>query len=140
MARRRTPSILTALNSALREPTPDKRDAPTVALAKRYASELDDAAVVGRAMHRALRKLSKIEEVDVELFEQIEALAYRIEEVTVAATIGPKLLAALTELQLTPAARKGVIQGGGPSVGGTKLDELRKRREGRAASVDASSS
>jgi len=137
MSRRNTPSILTALNTAIRETTPPKSDAATVALAKRYAAELDGAAVVSTRMAKALRQLAR-SEVDVELYETFEALAARIEEVHVAATVGPKLLAALEQLQLTPAARRTVAQGGGgASAGSSALDQLRARRENRAQAVDA---
>lgn len=133
MTRRRVPSILTALTTALRKAPPDDQDAATVALAKRYALELDDAAVVSTAMTKALRQLSKAE-VDVELFEKFEALAARIEEAHVAATIGPKLLAALEQLNMTPKARSAVTKGGGSTGGRSALDELRERRAKRGKS------
>jgi len=136
--RRSTPSVLNALNIALTSAPAADQDAATVALAKRYALELDDAAVVSVAMTKALRQLSR-SEVDTELFEKFETLAARIEEVHVAATVGPKLLAALTELQMTPKARNAVAAGGGaPSAGSTALDQLRERRETRAKTVDPS--
>ena len=138
--RRRTPSVLTALNTSLREAAPAKRDTATVALAKRYALELDDAAVVSRAVAKSLRKLSKIDEA-AEVYEELFALATRIEEAHVAALIGPKLLAALEQLQLTPKARSVVVQGGGVgNAGPSKLDEFRTRRENRAQAVDPASS
>jgi len=140
--RRSTPSVLNALNAALTSAPAADQDAATVALAKRYALELDDAAVVSVAMTKALRQLGhRVSEgaVDAELFEKFETLAARIEEVHVAATVGPKLLAALTELQMTPKARNAVAAGGGaPSAGSTALDQLRERRETRAKTVDPS--
>lgn len=138
--RRRTPSVLTALNTSLRKAVPAEQDAATVALAKRYALELDDAALVSRAVAKSLRKLSKIEEAS-EVYDELLTLASRIEEAHVTALIGPKLLAALEQLQLTPKARSAVVQGGGVSnAGPTKLDELRNRRENRATAVDSTTS
>jgi len=140
MSRRNTPSILTALHTALREAKPPDADAATVALAKRYAAELDGAAVVSTRMAKALRQLARAE-ISTELYEQFEALATRIEEVNVAATVGPKLLAALEQLQLTPKARNAVAQGGGGvSAGSSALDQLRARRENRTKTVDPSPS
>jgi len=95
---------------------------------------------VSTRMAKALRQLAR-SEVDVELYETFEALAARIEEVHVAATVGPKLLAALEQLQLTPAARRTVAQGGGgASAGSSALDQLRARRENRTKTVDPSPS
>jgi hypothetical protein len=131
--------VLNALNAALRSAPAADQDAATVALAKRYALELDDAAVVSTAMTKALRQLSRTE-VDMELYEKFEALAARIEEVHVTATFGPKLLAALEQLQLTPKARSAVAAGGGaPRASSTALDQLRERRQNRAKTVDPAS-
>lgn len=131
-----TPSVLTALNAALRVSKPEGQDAATVALAKRYALELDEAVVISVKMTKALRRLADCDGVDAELFEQFEALAARIEATHVSATIGPKLLAALEQLHLTPKARIVVKGGGVPSAGPSELDKLRARRQGRAAAVD----
>lgn len=140
MAVRQTPSVLTALDTALSAAEPADADAATVALAKRYAHELDDAAVVSTAMTKALRQLARAE-VDTDLYDKFEGLAARIEAVHVAATVGPKLLAALEQLQLTPKARSAVVTGGGGgNAGPSKLDELRSRRENRASAVDSTTS
>lgn len=143
MTRRRTPSVLTALNAALRAQPADSADAATVALAKRYALELDDAAVISQALARTLRKLAKVKEAD-ELYDEVFKLAARIEEVHVAATIGPKLLSALEQLNLTPKARSAVVAppagGGGASAGPSALDQLRARRANRTTVVDPASS
>lgn len=134
MTRRRTPSVLTALDAALTAAPAADQDAATVALAKRYALELDDAAVISTRMTKALRKLDQADDVDDELFQQFEALAARIEEAHVAALIGPKLLAALEQLNMTPASRKAVVGGAAPPAGKATLDELRERRESRGTS------
>ena len=137
MTRRRTPSVLTALNTALRAQPPANADAATVALAKRYALELDDSAVISKALAKALRKL-EASDGPAELYDEIYTLATRIEEVHVAALVGPKLLAALEQLQMTPKARAGVIQGGGgANAGKSALDELRDRRSRRTSALDS---
>lgn len=136
-ARRRTPSVLTALHTALRSRTPADADAATVALAKRYALELDDSATIARSLAKTLRKVMRV--VDDELYDELLALTVRIEEVHVAAVVGPKLLAALEQLQLTPKARSGVLQGGGvpdADSGKSALDELRDRRKNRTTALD----
>lgn len=141
MARRPTPAVLPALNAALKEAKHDALDGATIALARRYAHELDDASVVARAVTRVIAKVAKLDGGAV-VAQELTVLASRIEEVHVAGLIGPKLLAALEELQLTPNARAGVIAGGGGGDAGdpakSKLDELRSRRENRASSVDPS--
>lgn len=48
------------------------------------------------------------------------------------AELGAKLLAALTALQMTPAARKAAMQGAEQAPAKSPLDELRKRREARS--------
>lgn len=137
MARRKSPSVLFALNAALREAKPSTLDSANVALAKLYAAELDNAAVISRSVAKALEKLRKTE-IDPELHYELSQLAARIEEVHVAGLLGPKLLAALEQLHLTPKARAGVMQGGGapPSASKSELDELRSRRQNRTTTVD----
>lgn len=49
------------------------------------------------------------------------------------AELGPKLLAALTALQLTPAARKAALQGGAEKPPASPLDELRAKRAARSS-------
>lgn len=139
---RRTPSILNALQTALKAVPPAACDAATVALAKRYALELDEADVISTAATKALRQLSRAD-IEDDLFEKFEALAARIEEVHVAATIGPKLLAALEQLQLTPKARNAILTpggGGGGDGGTTPLGHLRALGSNRAPAVDPSAS
>lgn len=131
--------MLTALNTALRARTPADADAAAVALAKRYALELDDSGTISRAMAKTLRKV--LQSGQDELYDELLGLAVRIEEVHVAATVGPRLLAALEQLQLTPKARTGVLQGGDvpdADSGKSALDELRDRRKNRATAVDPS--
>jgi hypothetical protein len=84
------------LAKSLRAGDRDDRDAGAVALARKYAGQLDAARGTDG-------------------------------EVDVLDKLGPKYLAALTALGLTPAGRG--VKGGGQVVSGSgKLDELRARR------------
>lgn len=133
--------MLTALHTSLRARPPADADAAAVALAKRYALELDDSATIARSLAKTLRKVERAG-LDYELYDELLALAVRIEEVHVAAVAGPKLLAVLEQLQLTPKARSGVLQGGGTpdaDSGKSALDELRDRRKNRGAALDTPS-
>lgn len=128
--------MLTALHTALKAKPPADADAAMVALAKRYALELDDSGLVSKGLTKTLRK---IEALDPDLYDELLPLAARIEEVHTAALIGPKLLAALESLQLSPKARTGVLQGAVPPAAGpgrSALDELRERRANRVAGAD----
>ena len=49
------------------------------------------------------------------------------------AELGPKLLAALTALQMTPAARKAAVQGSEAPKPASPLDELRAKRAARSS-------
>jgi hypothetical protein len=124
-------TLTTELNKALKILKPDARDAATVALARRYAKELDDAAKISKQLVKPLRDLL---ELDPDLHDRFLSLATRIEETAVAATIGPKMLAALEQLQMTPRARVQLMKGnsnvGSPSPN-SPLDELRAKRDNR---------
>lgn len=103
-----------ALDEALQGLQLQPEDGATVALARRYATDLDESAVVAAALAKALRQLRR--EVDDELYDRFAALATRIEDTTVLGLLGPKLLAALTELGMTPRARAAVAgKGGAPN-------------------------
>lgn len=83
---------------------------------------------------------AKTEPIDAAVLElalrYAQAIDTDLEEITRA---GPKLLDALIELRMTPKARTAVLRGatGDDRPGASKLDELRARRERRAAAVDA---
>lgn len=110
MAARKPPSLLNAVTSALRAAKIEKADAGTTALVKRYAWIIEEAAEVAAAA-------SMIEADDADTEALIQALTRRVEALDVLATIGPKLLAGLSELGMTPKARAAVVskvRGGGP--------------------------
>lgn len=129
-----------ALSTSLKAVQLRPEDQAARALAERYARDLDEAAVVSANLTKAMRDLLAI---DPALHDRFLTLATRIEGTAVLAAIGPKLLAALEQLGMTPAARAAVTGktgvGGGKSDGASrsKLDELRTRRERRGAGQHA---
>ena len=80
----------------------DVRDRATADLAIKYAQGIDDASDWGDRQRDPLAEL------------------------------GPKLLACLVQLGMTPAARKSVIEAK-PAAAKSPLDELRERRAARGA-------
>lgn len=132
---------LKALETALESVHTLPGDAAAVELARRYSRELDEAVVVAASLTKALRELL---ELDADLHDRFLVLTTRIEATAVAAAVGPKLLAVLEQLGMTPAGRARLLGregGGGRGDGsrGSKLDELRERRAARqhsAPSVD----
>ena len=125
--------IRRALLASLRAGTVDPRDGATVALAKRLATLLDEAAprsAYAEHLLRLERVVARYDGADGdEVGRSLRRIVDALGQHSVASDLGPKYLAALTALGLTPAAR-GVTGGGkdGGTSGGSKLDELRKRR------------
>lgn len=122
--------IRRALLEALRAATVDPRDGATVALAKRLATLLDEVAPLS-TYTEPLGHLERLVQAggDAEQERAFRRVRDALGEHSVASDLGPKYLATLTALGLTPAAR-GVKGGGsGGSSGPTKLDELRQRRQ-----------
>lgn len=77
-------------------------DAAVVHLAATYAKALDRAAGTEVAADRVLRR---VDAEDIELQELVTALRQKLTAQTALATIGPKLLDALTALGAHPKAR-----------------------------------
>jgi hypothetical protein len=127
------PPMTWAVETALVKLRADKavmpRDAGTEALARRYAYDIDEAAVVSTAAAKILRELAG--QLDHKLYSRIAAVFDRIESTAVLATLGPKLLAVLAELGMTPRARADTTRKGGPVNGGkpTESDLAKQRRE-----------
>ncbi len=118
--------ILPAVQSSLAEAKGEKRDAGVEALAIRYAELLDQAAVE-RQYVKAVEMISGAvlsyadgmsqtagDQMRSALVKVTSALA----EHTTASDLGPKLLAAMTALNLTPAARAKPTEKGSGSQGG----------------------
>jgi hypothetical protein len=126
--------ITRAVGSAIRAAKPEKLDAGTVQLARRYAELMDNAAPLAKyvkhldGLRAALTELG----VDDETREHFDKIAEALSAHSVASDLGPKLLAALIALGMTPTARRAAMggQNGAPTPG--PGDELRKRRATRA--------
>jgi hypothetical protein len=112
------PDLASSLAAAKLTPA----DQATRALAVRYAELLDDAAVAEKYA-RAVKMCGQAIEIQSEHLgetaaQQLMSAWSRIEsalaEHTVASDLGPKLLAALQQLGMTPAARKEALKGAAP--------------------------
>lgn len=121
-----------ALAAALKDLTIAKGDGAAVELARRYAALIDEATSASK-YRKALEKIGRALDPDD------DAAAAAFNEITdalgahsVASDLGPKYLAALVQLGMTPAAR-GVKQGEQKGQKGSANDELRRKREERAA-------
>lgn len=139
--RARTSSLVTALEAALKTVRIAPEDAAAVQLARLYARELDEARVVSTQLAAVMRDLHGL---NPRLHDRFLKLAVRVEQTTVAATIGPKLLAVLEQLGMTPAGRASVLGQGTHEGGGqgeraprSKLDELKERRAARQHAAPA---
>jgi hypothetical protein len=116
-------------------------DAAAVALAKRYAALIDEATP--RSIYdKHLRTVAAaLDPADEAAAESLVKITHALGAHSVASDLGPKLLAALAELRLTPRAWAAVVKGGAPDgrAGKSALDQLRERRGRRAdgpAAVD----
>jgi hypothetical protein len=128
-----TPRLVrTAVEKALDALPPDARDSGTQQLALVYAALIDDSAIAAKyrdALDTIERNLSMDDPKSGPAFRKItDALARH----SVASDLGPKLLATLAQLGLTPVARNALTGGGqgGPPVE-SALDELRAARSRR---------
>lgn len=128
-----------AVEESLREAdlrTPDKsgRDAAAVALARRYASDIDEAAVLSVAADKLLRECRAW--LEPATYDRLAAQVARIEETAVLALLGPKLVQVLAELGLTPRARADSTRKGG-AVGAPPRNDLAEWRAQRSAGLNS---
>jgi hypothetical protein len=130
-------SITRALSAALRAAEADKRDVGAVALAKQYAALIDDASVLAKydkpldGLRYALDVLDRLEPlVGADAHEDLKKITDALAAHSVASDLGPKLLATLTQLGMTPAGRG--VRGDARATVAKGLDELRARRASRA--------
>lgn len=133
-----------AFREALRVLSPAERDGAAVQLAKRYAGLLD-AAAVPSAFRAAFARLECLVETKADR-NALEKIRDALGAHSVASDLGPKYLAVLAQLGMTPAARgvqaaapgpvpavaEPVAEPAGAEAEGT-ADELRRRRDERAA-------
>lgn len=126
-----------AVAASLRATPPQKQDAGVVALAKTYAALLDDAAALHAAAIIVLEEWDREDPIGRAHVQKLaDALAAR----QAVNDLGPKLLAALQALNLTPAARgreiKGVPARDPVADELARLRDRRRRGAGQPAAED----
>lgn len=105
----------------------DAVDAAAVALARRYAALIDNAAPDAK-YREPLRKLgAAIDPADTAALDALDRIRDALAEHSVASDLGPKLLAALSALGATPAARAARKGGTGAPIAG-RLAAIRQAR------------
>lgn len=126
-----------AVDKALRTAKLPAADAGTVALVRIYAGLIDGAAP-SAGLAKALETLeSRIFPAEPAVQEAWRRVTTALSEHTVSSDLGPKLLAGLESLGLSPRARAAMKAGGKadvppPRTGG-RLDELRAARDRKRA-------
>lgn len=126
-----------ALRTALAARPSVPEDAAAVELARTYAQLISNAAPAAK-YRKALRWLAGVQSEDEKAAEYADLIATALSEHSVASDLGPKFLAALEALEMSPRARAA----GRKAVTDDKpnpLDQLAARRagKGRAEAVDA---
>lgn len=132
--------MLAAVRAALRgRVAADPRDKAAEKLALAYAGLIDAAAPAAK-YRKALAALGRAVELsgDEDAPEALEVVRQALAEHSVASDLGPKLLASLTSLGLTVAARGGDQKGAGGKPSGqpkptNPLDRIKQQREKRRA-------
>lgn len=115
--------------------------APAAALAITYAERIDECGHVGLTLDAALAQLrlaaqiadeasttDRTDEANMQAFRKVAAA---LSAVTVASDLGPKLLAALDALLLTPKARAATGRALAETTPASTLQRLRARHDGR---------
>jgi hypothetical protein len=97
------PSIVRAVESSLQDCQPQDRDGAAVALVMRYAILIDDAFVLAFELTAAHNKA--VAAGSDATASNLARLRARVDEIQVIDQLGPKLLAALGALTMTPASR-----------------------------------
>jgi hypothetical protein len=122
-----------ALREALREADPADMDKAAVQLARRYAGLLDNAAPASRyrvPLEKLDQAVAAAELAGVEVGDALDKIRDALSAHSVASDLGPKYLAVLAQLGLTPGAR-GASTAPTPAQPKGPSDELRERREQR---------
>lgn len=128
-------AVVQALGAVVLAPA----DQGTTALAREYA-RLMDAAAPAAKYTAALDWLAHQGAGDRDADKHIRTITNALAAHSVASDLGPKLLAALEALQMSPRARAVVQKGGtGDKPSANPLDQLAARRagRGRAPAVDS---
>jgi hypothetical protein len=110
--------------------------APAAALALAYAEQIDQATHVSLGLAAALADVERavmvaIESGEADALPAFRKIAAALSAVTVASDLGPKLLAALDALLLTPKARAAAGHALGAVAPAGPLKRLRERHDGR---------
>lgn len=128
-----------AAQFALKHIPQDDRDVAARALVRKYAELIDQADDVESAWGGAFARLTKRLGEEQDLLQDLGTVARALRALSglqAASDLGPKLLAALTALGMTPAGRPGTVKPEGGSQHGNAvantLDDLRERRQRRA--------
>lgn len=129
-------AVAVSLNSGAFGPS----EAAVIALVKRYAFELDVAASIEDEFDKMVRDGS----FSGRDYQRLQLLERRVRAATTVADVGPKFLAALEALGLSPAARaklsKGVPDAGPKAPAGDKpADALAALRAERAQKAGGAS-
>jgi hypothetical protein len=120
-----------AVAAALRAADKQDRDGAAVALAKRYAALIDDAAPLAKYREPLERLRMAVEECsDPGAGKHLDKIEAALSAHSVASDLGPKLLDVLRQLGMTVAGRPAVKgEGGAPGAGiAGQLDEFTERR------------
>jgi hypothetical protein len=130
-------SLFNTLEGALASVQALPQDAAAFAVARRYAAAIDEAGDLAAQADGLWRALPVD---DAPARKQLAALEAKVSAQAVLGELGPKLVAVLVELGMTPRARAAVTAKGGGSgdgAGRSKADELRERRAARGAGQHA---
>jgi hypothetical protein len=120
------PDLRDAVHAVIAQLTLTPQDAPLVALAQRYAKEIELAVELAAEAERL--SVRAAEEGDFFLSRDVATLRAKVERGEVVAKIGPLLNRALSDLLATPAARGKSGKSDGPAAG--RLASLRSGTEG----------
>jgi len=117
-----TPNLTDALAAVVGELGPEAVDHVLVALAQRYAEEIEHARAIRDESDLLMRRA--IDEGHDGLYEQVKRLRRRIELAETVTKVGPLLNKALEDLLATPAARaKGGVKASPTAAG--RMAQLR---------------
>lgn len=138
--------LATTVRRALRSvKDPSPQDVAAAELAITYAKAIDAAGVIAVSMPEMLKMLDEVAGIDNEIHDRLTRLlpaAAQVEQAAVLASLGPKLLATMDALLITPKARAAVQRGVKDAAKRSNpLDALRARRAARvdnSAPVDPS--
>lgn len=129
------------VDEALTDARAVKRDAGAVALLRTYADLIDDAGIPGKYAE-ALEWLAAIggdsedrNSEDRNADRYVRTITLALSRQSAVSDLGPKLLASMEALNLTPRARKAATPADARNGAPSPIDELRDKRRRRAGNV-----